>query len=68
MKNTHSNSKTGVFPFSEAHIVKVEGLPELLARFSKHVEVSYSGFSTVKTYRRTLRDISLFHGCLPENH
>jgi hypothetical protein len=48
------------------NISLVEGLPDELARFSKRVSVMYSSFSTVKTYRRALRDISLYHGCLAD--
>ena len=55
-----------VFTFKEGNISKIEGLSELLGRFSKRIEISYSGYSTVKTYRRSLRDLSLFHGCLPD--
>ena len=63
--SNHSISQDSVFRFCEDNIYKVEGLTELLARFSKRIQVSYSGFSTIKTYRRALRDLSLFHGCLP---
>lgn len=67
MKTTkNSYSQQSVYAFSEVNISKVEGLDALLCRFSKRIQVSYSGFSTVKTYRRSLRDISLFHGCLPD--
>lgn len=55
-----------VFAFKEANIKEVEGLPHLLSQFSKRITISYSGYSTVKTYRRALRDISLFHGGLPD--
>ncbi len=55
-----------VFPFNETNILKIEGLSTLLSRFTKRIEISYSSFSTVKTYRRSLRDISLYHGCLPD--
>jgi len=54
------------YAFNERNIGKIEGLWELLGRFSKRIEISYSGYSTVKTYRRSLRDVSLFHGCLPD--
>lgn len=64
--SNNSVSQEGAFNFSEDNICKVEGLSDLLARLSKRIQVSYSGFSTVKTYRRALRDISLFHGCLPD--
>ena len=62
-----SISGESVFEFKESNIIKIEGLPELLGRFSKRIKISYSGFSTVKTYRRALRDLSLFHGCLPDD-
>lgn len=55
-----------VYEFKEVNISLVEGLPDELARFSKPVSVMYSSFSTVKTYRRALRDISLYHGCLAD--
>lgn len=64
--SNHSLSQESVFAFNEGNINKVEGLTDLLASFSKRIQISYSGFSTVKTYRRALRDISLFHGCLPD--
>jgi integrase/recombinase XerD len=52
--------------FKDANISKVEGLPKLLSSFTRRVSISYSSSSTVKTYRRAVRDISLFHGCLPD--
>ena len=55
-----------VYEFKEVNISLVEGLPDELAHFSKRVSVMYSSFSTVKTYRRALRDISLYHGCLAD--
>ena len=64
--SNYSVSQESVFNFCEANICKTEGLSDLLIRFSKRIQISYSGFSTVKTYRRALRDISLFHGCLPD--
>ena len=67
MKTTKALPSTAsVFTFHEDNITKVEGLHVLLSSFTKRIQVSYSGFSTVKTYRRSLRDISLFHGCLPD--
>ena len=62
----HPVSQENVNIFCEANICKIEGLSDLLISFSRRIQVSYSGFSTVKTYRRALRDISLFHGCLPD--
>ncbi|MFT6747649.1 MAG: integrase/recombinase XerD, partial [Glaciecola sp.] len=56
-----------VYEFNEVNISLVEGLPDELARFSKRVSVMYSSFSIVKTYRRALRDISLYHGCLADS-
>jgi len=55
-----------IYEFKEANIALVEGLPEELTRFTKRVEVMYSSFSTVKIYRRALRDVSLYHGCLAD--
>ncbi|MCH7530084.1 tyrosine-type recombinase/integrase [Patescibacteria group bacterium] len=67
MKSTEKTITQGkAFTFKEGNIVKIEGLCDLLGRFSKRIEISYSGYSTVKTYRRSLRDLSLFHGCLPD--
>ena len=61
-----SISQESAFSFDEENIAKVEGLSDLLGSFSKRITISYSGYSTVKTYRRSLRDITLFHGCLPD--
>ena len=66
MTSNEANSPRGAFLFNEGNIAKVEGLGKLLAFLSKRIEVSYSSFSTVKTYRRALRDLCLFHGCLPD--
>ncbi len=52
--------------FKDANISKVEGLEPLLSSFTKRISISYSSDSTVKTYRRALRDVSLFHCCLPD--
>lgn len=60
-------SNPAVYPFKESQIEKVEDLSKLLSIFTKRIEVSYNSMSTVKTYRRALRDISLFHGCLPHD-
>ena len=57
----------GIYAFKESEISKVEGLEELLVRLSKRISITYSGYSTVKTYRRSVRDLSLFHGSLPES-
>ena len=51
--------------FKDANIPQVEGLVQLLTSFNKRISISYSRTSTVKTYCRALRDVSLFHGCLP---
>ena len=68
MRPTNNSITLGhAYEFKEANIGKVEGLAELLGRFSKRIQVSYSGCSTVKTYRRSLRDLSLFQGCLPDD-
>lgn len=53
--------------FKEANISKVEGLEQLLSSFKKRISISYSSDSTVQTYRRAVRDVSLFHGCLPDS-
>jgi integrase/recombinase XerD len=55
-----------VLSFNESSISKVEGLDKILSSFTKRISISYSSSSTVNTYRRALRDISLFHGCLPD--
>jgi integrase/recombinase XerD len=52
--------------FKESSISKVEGLDKALSSFTKRISISYSSSSTVNTYRRAVRDISLFHGCLPD--
>lgn len=64
--NSTEISKRG-YGFKEADIVKVEGLSDLLDRFSKRITVSYSSNSTVKSYRRAVRDLSLFHYNLPSD-
>lgn len=55
------------YGFKESEVVKIEGLGDLLDRFSKRIGISYSGNSTVKSYRRAVRDLSLFHGALPND-
>lgn len=68
MKSTQKTKQgQDLLAFNEANIAKVEGLHELLASFTKRISVSYSSDSTIKTYRRAVRDVSLFHGCLPED-
>jgi integrase/recombinase XerD len=57
----------GGYGFKESEIIKIEGLGQLLERFSKRIGISYSGNSTVKSYRRAVRDLSLFHGVLPDS-
>lgn len=52
--------------FKNANISQVEGLDRLLSSFNKRISISYSRTSTVETYCRALRDISLFHGCLAQ--
>ena len=62
MKTIPTNfSQESAFSFCEGNINKVEGLAELLGRFSKRIQVSHSGF-----YRRAMHDISLFHACFPD--
>ena len=51
--------------FKDASITQVAGLSKLLSSFTKRVSISYSSKSTTGTYRRAVRDISLFWGCLP---
>ncbi|WP_224994293.1 hypothetical protein [Cesiribacter sp. SM1] len=46
--------------FNEANISQVAGLSPLLSSFTKRVSISYSSKSTTATYRRAVRDISLF--------
>lgn len=53
-------------PLNWGNVKLVEGLEERLGFLSKRIEASYSSSSTVKTYSRALRDLCLFHGCLPE--
>lgn len=66
MKTQENAPVLGAYAFNEINIKNVEGLDKLLAFFTKRIEVSYSSFSTVKTYRRAVRDICLFHGSLPD--
>lgn len=62
---TVKTSISGAYFFKESNIAYVEDLDKLLSLFTKRIEVSYNSMSTVKTYRRAIRDISLFHGQLP---
>ena len=64
-KNRKTLSKIGL-DFKESNVAKVAGLSGLLNRFTKRISISYSAKSTITTYRRAVRDLSLFHGCLPE--
>lgn len=64
--NSTEISKRG-YGFKESEIIRIEGLGELLERFAKRIGISYSGNSTVKSYRRAVRDLSLFHGALPDD-
>jgi integrase/recombinase XerD len=51
--------------FKDVNISQVAGLQELLSSFTKRVPISYASKSTTATYRRAVRDISLFWSCLP---
>ena len=59
--------KRGVFEFKDSNIDQIEGLETLLNRLSKRITIQLTSYSTVKTYRRALRDLSLFHGELPDS-
>jgi hypothetical protein len=50
--------------FSEEGIAIINGLEDILSRFSNHVSLKYGNYSTVRTYRRSVHDIYLYHGCL----
>ena len=54
-----------ILAFREKSIAEVEGLEKLLSSFTKRISISYSSSSTIHTYRRAVRDVSLFHRCLP---
>ncbi|MEX1001824.1 MAG: phage integrase N-terminal SAM-like domain-containing protein [Crocinitomicaceae bacterium] len=56
---------SGAYSFKAFNITKVKGLAELLEKFSKRISVSYSTQSTARNYQRTIRDISLYFGHLP---
>lgn len=62
-RNISSQSDLG---FKESNITKVAGLSDLLARFTKRISISYSAKSTITTYRRAVRDLSLYHASLPD--
>lgn len=64
--NSKEITKRG-YGFKEAEVINIEGLTELLERFSKRISVSYTGRSTLKSYRRAVRDLSLFHSALPDD-
>lgn len=66
MKSTPKTKQSQEFlAFNEGNIAKIEGLPELLASFTKRISISYNSDSTIYTYRRAVRDVSLFHRSLP---
>lgn len=54
-----------ILAFREKSIAEVEGLEQLISSFTKRISISYSSKSTIYTYRRAVRDVSLFHRCLP---
>ena len=53
--------------FKACNICKVSGLDKLLHQFHRRISISYSSASTVKSYHRSIRDLSLFHGSLPND-
>lgn len=65
MKSQQHTAESQQLAFKDDNISKVAGLPELLSSFTKRVSISYASKSTIATYRRAVRDISLFWGCLP---
>lgn len=65
MKSQQHLAEGQPLAFKDANISKVAGLPALLSSFTKRVSISFSSKSTIGTYRRAVRDISLFWGCLP---
>lgn len=65
MKSNQAEGLRAAFQFNEANIARIEGLGKLLDSLSRRIEVSYSSSCTVQAYRRAVRDLSLFHGCLP---
>ncbi len=60
------NSKGGVYTLSDKNINQIEDLSSLLNHLLKRVSIEQA-YSTVRIYRRSLRDISLFHGALPDS-
>ena len=52
--------------YRDADIPTVEGLQTVLDRLLKRIEVSNSGSSTGKSYRRSVRDLCLHTGVLPD--
>ena len=52
--------------YSDKRINEVDGLSDCLERLIKRVEVSLNSDSMGKTYRRSLRDLCLYHQCLPD--
>ena len=65
MKSQQHLTEGQQLAFKDGNILKVAGLWELLSSFTKRVSISYSSKSTIGTYRRAVRDLSLFWGCLP---
>ena len=61
-----NDRKTDVLPFKERSIKQVQGLSETLDRLVKRIEVSFLSDSMAKTYRRSMRDLCLFHNQLPD--
>jgi integrase/recombinase XerD len=53
--------------FSDDRIPDITGLSSVLSSFTNRVSLKYDNNSTVRTYRRSVRDISLYHGCLLDN-
>ena len=61
-----NDRKVDVLPFKERSINEVSGLSETLDRLIRRIEVSYMSDSMAKTYRRSIRDLCLFHHQLPD--
>lgn len=53
--------------FSDKGIPKLCGLEQTLQRLEQRISISFLSKSMSKTYRRSLRDICLFHQLLPED-
>jgi len=51
--------------FSEKQITTIAGLADLLRRYENRLKAANKAASTVKGYRRGIRDLSLFNGILP---